>query len=87
MKASPSNAFMEKPNPVAPIQVEIGGVKAIVKATLSKKLPQPVVLGWDVPTILQQWLQHLNQDLEERVGIGPANEPTTASPQKKEGEV
>ena len=73
--------------PVAPIQVEIGGVKAIVKAAVSKKLPQSVVLGWDAPAILQQWLQHLNQDLEERVGIGPVSEPTTASPQEKEGGV
>ena len=77
--------------PVAPIEVEIGGQKAIVHAAVSRTLPQPAVLGWDAPTFLQE-LPRPQQQLEERVGIGPIYPTTylpkmTASLQEKEGGV
>ena len=74
--------------PVAPIEVEIEGQKAIVHAAVSRTLSQPAVLGWDAPTFLQK-LPRPQQQLEERVGIGPTYPSTylpemTASPQEKE---
>ena len=64
--------------PVAPIEVEIGGQKAIVHAAVSRTLPEPAVLGWDAPTFLQK-LPIPQQQLEERVGIGPIY-PSTQLP-------
>ena len=72
--------------PVSPIDVELGGVKMILKAAVSTKLPQPVVLGWDAPAFLQRLLRPQNHHVDERVGIGPTNEPITSLPEKEGGE-
>ena len=70
---------------MAPIDVELGGVKMILKAAVSTKLPQPVVIEWDAPAFLQRLLQLQNHHVDERVGIGPTNKPMTSLPEKERG--